>query len=63
MPPGLLVSFLPLTLGDSFLFFNIYLFIWLHLVLVGALGIFVAACRIFSCSMWALSCSMQDLVL
>ena len=29
----------------------IYLFIWLHRVLVVASGTFVAACRIFSCGM------------
>ena len=41
-----------------FFFFNIYLFmlcIWLHQV-------FVVACGIFTCGMWALSCGMQDLV-
>ena len=32
-------------------FFNIYLFIWLHQVLVVARGIFVVACGIFTCSM------------
>ena len=31
-----------------------YLFIWLCQVLVAARGIFVAACGIFSCSMWDL---------
>ena len=36
-------------------FFNMYLFIWLHLVLD-------AACRIFPFGMWTLSCSMWDLV-
>ena len=34
---------------------KVYLFIWLHQVLV-------AACRIFSCGMQALSCSMWNLV-
>ena len=40
----------------AFLFFNIYLFMWLHWVLVAAYGIFDLgeACRIFSCGMWDL---------
>ena len=38
-----------------FFFLNIYLFNWLWSVLV-------VACRIFSCGMWTLSCSMCDLV-
>ena len=44
-----------------FFFFNIYLFIWLHQVLVVACRIFIAMCRsfvamrgIFSCGMWNL---------
>ena len=39
-------------------------FLWLHLVLVAALGILSlrCACEIFSCGMWTLSCSMWDLV-
>ena len=35
--------------------FDIYLFIWLHWLLV-------AACGIFSCSMWTLRCGLWDLV-
>ena len=42
--------------GRLYFFKNIYLFIWLHRVLV-------AACRIFSCGMWDLSRGTQDLVL
>ena len=39
----------------DFFFFNIYLFIWLHRVLVAARGIFLAACRIFlAACMWDL---------
>ena len=38
-----------------FIFFNFYLFIWLHWVLV-------MACAIFSCVMQILSCSLWDLV-
>ena len=43
-----------LTFLKIFIYFN--LFIWLHRLLVMALGcsISVAACRIFSCSMWDL---------
>ena len=48
-------------LYSFFFFFNIYLFIWLHRVLVAARGvlvaargILVAACGIFSCGMWDL---------
>ena len=41
------------------LFIFIYLFIWLHQVLVAACGIFLATCGIFNCGMWTL---MQDLV-
>ena len=48
---------------------NIYLFIWLHRVLVVAHGIFivgvgslVVACGIFSCGMGTLSGSMWDLI-
>ena len=37
-----------------FFSFNIYLFIWLHQVLVVARGIFVAACGVFRCGMQAL---------
>ena len=33
---------------------NIYLFIWLHWVLVEACVIFTVACEIFSHGMWAL---------
>ena len=46
------------------LLFNIYLFIyfWLCQVLVAAHGIFIVACRIFSCSMQTLSCDMWDLL-
>ena len=40
---AMLISFL-------FFFFNIYLFIWLHWVLVVARGIFVEAWGIFRCS-------------
>ena len=36
--------------------FSLFVDIWLHWVLI-------AACRIFSCGMWILSCSMWDLVL
>ena len=41
-----------------------YLFIWLHRLLVAALGrpISAAACRIFSYTMGTLSCGMWDLV-
>ena len=43
------------------LLFIIYLLIyfWLCRVLVAAHGVFVAACRIFSCGMWALCCSVR----
>ena len=47
---------------DLYFLFLKYLFIWLRRVLVVAHGTFVAMCRIFSCSMWALSCGMRDLV-
>ena len=41
-----------------YFFKNIYLFIyfWLHRVLVAACGIFVEACGIFRCGTWALHC-------
>ena len=53
--------------SDSFYFLKIFfhlLFIWLLWVLIGAhvSSISVAACRIFTCSMQSLSCSMWDLV-
>ena len=48
----------------SFLFLNIYLFLWLHQLLAVAQGssILVAAYRIFSCGTGTLSCGMRDLV-
>ena len=52
---GFSYELIPLRHFIYLFIFNIYLFIWLHWVLV-------AACGIFSCSMWALSCSMRDLV-
>ena len=39
---------------DSFFFKKMYLFIWLHQVLVVAHRIFIAACGIFRCSGQAL---------
>ena len=42
----------------------LFLLIWLHWVLVAASesSMFIAACRIFRCGMWTLSCSIWDLV-
>ena len=47
---GLLLKF------SKVFYFGIYsfLFIWLHWVLVVALGIFNLRCRIFGCGMWDL---------
>ena len=42
-----------ITMQDMYIFL-IYIFIWLRRVLVAARGIFLAACRNFRCSAWAL---------
>ena len=53
----------PNPCGAFFFFFNIYLFIWLHRVLVVARGIFIAACRVFLvAARMIFSCGMRDLV-
>lgn len=36
-----------LPILDTYILFNIYLFIWLHRILVAIRGIFVAACGVF----------------
>ena len=41
----------------------VYLFIWLHRVLVEAHGIFAAACGIFHCGVQALRCGTQSSLL
>ena len=59
----LVVRDLLILLALFFFFFNfLFVFIWLCRVLDVGFLVFIAACGIFSCGTWTLSCSMWDLV-